>query len=46
MRKKSDDRWAVPSLVLDSSGLQDRSSLPAHLAMAGIKSGARHTLKH
>ena len=37
VRKKSDHRWAVPNLVLDSQGLQDRPSLPAHLAMADIR---------
>lgn len=35
VRKTSDHRWTVPNLVLDSWGLQERSSLPAHLAMAG-----------
>lgn len=37
VRKTSDHRWTVPNLVLDSWGLQDRSSLPAHLAMAGTR---------
>lgn len=37
VRKKSDHRWAVPNLVLDSRGLQDKPSLPAQLAMADTR---------